>query len=132
MILATEQELKILLNRIKFLEEELEKTKKSLIATKDPTQISPHQKQINHLMEIVNEIAGYDIRQKKSRAIECVIPRYAFIRLAYDMYPNKQFVMGNLKIIDRWTIYHILSNFDRLYSRHEGLRVFMGKVLEKL
>ena len=96
MILATEQELKILLNRIKFLEEELEKTKKSLIATKDPTQISPHQKQINHLMEVVNEIAGYDIRQKKSRAIECVIPRYAFIRLAYDMYPNKQFVVNNL------------------------------------
>ena len=36
MILATDQELKILLNRIKFLEEELEKLKKALIATKDP------------------------------------------------------------------------------------------------
>lgn len=132
MILATDQELKILLRRIKFLEEELEKTKKSLIATKNPTQISPHQKQINHLMEVVNEIAGYDIRQTKSRTTECLIPRYAFIRLAYDMYPNKQFVMDNFKILDRCTIYHILSNFDRLYSRHEGLRVFMGKVLEKL
>ena len=132
MILATEQELKILLNRIKFLEEELEKTKKSLIATKDPIQISFHQKEINHLMEVVNEVAGYDIRQKKSRAIECLIPRYAFIKLAYDMYPNKQFVIDNLKILDRCTIYHILYNFDRLYSRYDGLRVFMGKVLEKL
>lgn len=132
MILATDQELKILLNRIKFLEEELEKTKKSLIATKDLTQISPHQKQINHLMEVVNEIAGYDINKKKSRTIECVIPRYAFVKLAYDMYPNKQFVIDNLKILDRCTIYHILYNFDRLYSRYEGLRVFMGKVLEKL
>lgn len=132
MILATEQELKILLNRIKFLEEELEKTKKSLIATKDPTQISPHQKQINHLMEVVNEIAGYDIRQTKSRTTVCLIPRYAFVKLAYDMYPNKQFVIDNLKIIDRSTIYHILYNFDRLYSRYDGLRVFMGKVLERL
>ena len=36
MILATDQELKILLNRIKFLEEELEKTKKSLNCNKRP------------------------------------------------------------------------------------------------
>jgi len=48
------------------------------------------------------------------------------------MYPNKQFVIDNLKILDRCTIYHILYNFDRLYNRYEGLRVFMGKVLEKL
>ena len=46
------------------------------------------------------------------------------------MYPNKQFVIDNLKILDRCTIYHILYNFDRLYNRYEGLRVFMGKVLE--
>ena len=64
MILATEQELKILLNRIKFLEEELEKTKKNLIATKDPPQISLHQKQINHLMEVVNEIGRASCRER--------------------------------------------------------------------
>ena len=97
------------------------------VATENPTLVIDWAR-----MEVVNEVAGYDIRQKKSRATECLIPRYAFIKLAYDMYPNKQFVIDNLKILDRCTIYHILYNFDRLYNRYEGLRVFMGKVLEKL